>query len=151
ETAPADDAVFVPYAQAMMSAPDKQLPCETSEKSPCVVAAAREGATNDDKTAYMPQHRFYRGAYIIDNLASSDGKPVEPLLFRSGYVDGDPSPGAYGGEAPLSTVTDIEWRNTWTNRQQWLVLVRDHFLARLRTQSLTPSYPLPDFGKLVYC
>ena len=147
ETAPADDQAIVPFARQMLGAPEKPIPCETGDKPSCAIGIVREGATNDDKNANLPSRRFNRASYAVDNLVASDGRPFEPL-FRSGYVGGD---SAYMGEAPVSTVTDIEWRNTWTNRQQWLVLVRDHFFARLRTQSLVPSYALPEFGKLVYC
>jgi hypothetical protein len=55
------------------------------------------------------------------------------------------------GEVPHSEVTDIAWKNTWLDRQQWLVLVRDHFLARLRTEGLDPNYKFPGPAHLVYC
>jgi hypothetical protein len=60
--------------------------------------------------------------------------------------------GAYRqGDVPHSRVTDIAWKNTWLDRQQWLVMVRDHFLARLKTEGLDPNYQLPGPARLVYC
>jgi hypothetical protein len=114
---------------------------------PADEAADQKAAREASLEAAKKYHQFWHADFVSDNLMSSDGKPIEPL-FRSGYLAEDDY---YTGEAPVSTVTDIEWRNSWLNRQQWLVLLRDHFLHRVKTPGLDPSYALPEFGRLVDC
>jgi hypothetical protein len=145
ETVPQDDAIILPSTRPMQSQPEKPIACETGDKPACAMGTLKDGAKTDDGA--LTSRRFARAGYINDNLLSGAGKPFEPL-FRSGYIGED---SAYEGETAVSKVTDIEWRNAWLDRTQWVVLVRDHFLQRLRTQSLEPSYALPDPGKLVYC
>lgn len=57
-----------------------------------------------------------------------------------------------GTAVPHSSVTDVSWKNTWLDRQQWLVLLRDHFLARLKTEGLDPNFRFDGApARLVYC